>query len=146
MAKERVVIVNKILDNGEIVGLTYRSAHSFGRLFVGKSDFQSFFRNYDVINARVTKDLKVYSTDHTYNIKSLSKEEFKVYDEKQKDIEEIRRTRNYPYHQYDAVKLEQKDSNYVTLYHGSLFIVENPDFNYENVDNDYGKGFLLYSM
>lgn len=141
MAKERVVIVNKVLDNGEIVGLTYRSAHSFGRLFVGKSDFQSFFKNYDVINARVTKDLKVYSTDHTYNIKSLSKEEFKVYEKKQKGIEEIRKTGNYPYTQYDAIKLEQKDSNFVTLYHGSLFIVENPDFNYENVDNDYGKGF-----
>lgn len=141
MARERVVIVNKVLDNGEIVGLTYRSEHSFGRLFVGKPDFRSFFKSYDIINAKLTKDLKVYSTDHTYNIKSLSKEEFEVYEEKQKGIEEIRKTGNYPYPQYKAVKLEQKDSSSVTLYHGSWVVVENPDFNYNNVDNDYGKGF-----
>lgn len=134
-----VIIISKIQFNSSIVGLSYRLLDSNTILEVSKRDFKAFFSGYNVLNAKLTSDLKVLCTNKSYPISVVTR---KVTNSRKVSIpstKENRGTINSSFPDYDLITLP--DNGDVVLYHGSQQIIKSPIYGKGRRDNDYGLGF-----
>lgn len=68
---ERVILTGRVLQGKNLVGAKFISLDTYDIRFIRRRDFPSLFKNYDVVNCKLTSDNSLRCTNKHYSLSML---------------------------------------------------------------------------